>query len=70
MAITVSIFINSKPIITRSAVNITPGNPIDPEYEIDDGRIIKHTRADGAIVLAKKMLDGIVEPGLKRTVKK
>lgn len=62
--ITVAIFINGQPIITRSARNTakkdTRGKTI---YLCDDGIIIKHFRDDGAVVLAKKMLDSIKSIG-------
>lgn len=62
--ITVSILINGQPIYTRSAVNRTPtNNPTSKQcvYEVDDGSFVKHNRADGAVVLAKKLLDTIKE---------
>jgi hypothetical protein len=60
--ITVSILINGHPIFTRSAVNQSKkdkdGNTL---YKTDCDHIIKHKPDDGAIVLAKKMLDLITE---------
>lgn len=59
--ISVSISINGEPIICRSAVN-TSFREDDPQrYEIDDGRILYHNRKDGAVDLAIRMLDGVVE---------
>ena len=61
--ITVSIFINGNPIITRSARNVICVD-IDKgifRYDIDDGSIVTHKRTDGAVVLAKKMLDTVRE---------
>jgi hypothetical protein len=60
--ITVTIFINDTPIITRGAVNT---GEVDKQgrtiYKVDDGRILKHKREDKAIKLVKMMLDGVVE---------
>ncbi len=61
--ITVSISINGSPIYTRTAVNIGNDNKrynVD-RYKVDDGEIIFHDPKEGAIVLAKKMLDTIKE---------
>lgn len=60
--ITVAIFINGNPIYTRSAVNVT-GKPkaVVHRYRLDDGTILTHKRSDGAVVLAKMMLDTIKE---------
>jgi len=62
--ITVSILINGNPLMARSAVNVS-----DPycnkdgtcNYKLDTGKIIRHNPNDGAVVLAKKMLDTIKE---------
>ena len=59
--ITVSILINGEPIYARSAVNITKGKSDKSEYKCDDGTIIEHKRTEGAVMLAKKMLDTIQE---------
>lgn len=63
--ITVAILINGRPIYARSAVNISDPESISADgvckYRIDTGEIIKHKRSDGAIKLAKKMLDTIKE---------
>lgn len=63
--ITVQILINGKVIFCRSAVNQTKG-PYNPKavhhYKNDDGHIIKHKPEEGAVILAKKMLDTIKEP--------
>ena len=64
--ITVKIEINGHVIYCRSVVNITNeqysgvGNHLN-KYKNDDGKIIHHYPKDGAIVLAKKMLDTIQE---------
>jgi len=50
--ITVTISINNRPIITRSAFRFKKDH-----YKTDCGKTIKHNYDDGAIVLAKKMLD-------------
>ncbi len=62
--ITVMISINGNPIYLRSAVNISKKgvkSNEDNTYHVDDGSIIKHKQSDGAVVLAKKMLDTIKE---------
>jgi len=63
--ITVSIFINGEPIITRTAFRFKKGH-----YKTDCGATIKHNFDDGAIPLAKKMLDCVKElkKGEKRWV--
>lgn len=64
--ITVSILINGNAIYTRSAVNVTDENvriKADTKctYEVDTGVKIVHRYGDGAVVLAKLMLDTIKE---------
>ena len=68
--ITVSILINGHPILTRSAVNRTKeylkDNPNGLRegfnvYKNDDGKELFHNPKDGAVVLAKMMLDTIHE---------
>lgn len=61
--ITVSILINGKPLYTRSAKNIGPHkiNKTSHQYQVDTGEIILHRQDDGAILLAKKLLDTIKE---------
>ena len=61
--ITVQILINGRVILARSARNANP--KVDDEesvYHVDDGSVIYHKRGDGAVKLAKAMLDGIREP--------
>ena len=60
--ISVTIFINNKPIYTRSAVNRSEvyGKGMQT-YEVDDGSVIKHKYEAGAVALAKKLLDTIKE---------
>ena len=57
--ITVTIFINGSPIFTRSARNQSKVKNSKTLYKVDDGSEIWHKRDDGAIKLAKKMLDTI-----------
>ena len=64
--ITATIFINGKPIYTRTAVNTgTESSMKRPnEYTLDTGEKIKHVPNKGAVKLAKKMLDTIKEVGV------
>lgn len=59
--ITVNILINGQPIFTRSAVRVVT-RPTYNKYELDTGETIIHRYEDGAVVLAKKMLETIKEP--------
>ena len=59
--ITVAILINGHPIMARSATNKSPKAQIRVRYDVDDGSVIYHDRKDGAVVLAKKLLDTIKE---------
>ena len=60
--ITVCIFINGKPIYTRSAVNIRDERtPRANEYKVDDGTKIEHIPSKGAVKLAIEMLKTIKE---------
>jgi len=60
--ITVCILINGQPIYTRTAVNITDDSKDRThKYKVDSGVVLSHVRAEGAVVLAKKMLDTIKE---------
>lgn len=58
--ITVTIAINCCPIVTRGARNTAKktkgGKTI---YVLDDGSEVEHDPRDGAIVLAKKLLDQV-----------
>lgn len=67
--ITVTISINGEPIFTRSAVNKKTGSHGLTKYHLDSGRTILHRRSDGAIKLAKMMLDDIKEKFLDDEVK-
>lgn len=61
--ITVSILINGEPIFTRTAVNKGEAkNSLYHKYHLDSGNTVLHKREDGAVALAKKMLDDIKEP--------
>ena len=72
--ITVSILINNKPIFTRTAVRMELNDykgleeilPPKVGYRVDDGSIIYHHPEDGAVKLAKEMLDTIKEETVKR----
>ena len=55
---TVAILINGHPIMARSAVNRIKEKGV---YVCDDGTEIKHDPKDGAVSLAHKLLDTIVE---------
>jgi len=63
--ITVAILINAQPIHARSAVNVTKVKKITEDtvctYELDDGSRLRHRYGDGAVALAKRMLDTIKE---------
>lgn len=56
--ISVSIFINGKPIYTRTAVNRIKEKAC---YILDDGSKVIHNEKDGAVELAIKMLKTIKE---------
>jgi hypothetical protein len=62
--ITVNILINGQPIYTRSAVNKSSPDVtelVNNTYAVDTGVYIKHKPVEGAVALAKKMLDTIKE---------
>lgn len=57
---TVVIYVNGTPVYARSAVNVGSENEKgETKYICDAGKSIRHKREDGAIELAKKMLDSI-----------
>ena len=61
--LTVSIYINGTPIITRSVRNLSKPLPDGrAQYQCDDGRVLLHNPSDGAIALAIQALQGVVEP--------
>ena len=58
--ITVTISINTSPIITRSARRIeTTTDGKVGIYKSDDGSIVKHRISDGAAILATKLLEKV-----------
>ena len=59
--ITVAIFINGNPIIARSARNQTHTRGKKTKYKCDNGSVIWHNRGEGAVELAKRMLDTVKE---------
>ncbi len=62
--ISVTVYINNVPIITRSARNIGPVEDAlgAYAYAVDDGRQVVHLRHEGAARLAIMMLEGVVTP--------
>lgn len=58
--ISVVIYVNGHPVTARSAIRIKGEKGIC-EYFVDDGSIIKHDFNDGAVALAKKLLDTVKE---------
>lgn len=63
--ISVSIFINGKPIFTRTAIRMTKIKKALVKnlysYKVDDGSNIIHDQDEGAVELAIKMLKTIKE---------
>ncbi|GAF67593.1 unnamed protein product [marine sediment metagenome] len=59
--ITVTIAINGQVILARSSVNQKKKKYGKTIYKCDNGSIILHNSDDGAVELAKKMLDTIKE---------
>jgi len=59
--LTVAILINGNPLMARSAVNSGCQEGEATIYKVDDGSTILHEPADGAVALAHKLLDTIVE---------
>lgn len=56
--ITVAILINGQPIVARNAVNKSKQNKKgETLYLTDSGEKIWHDKNDGAVSLAKKLLD-------------
>ena len=65
--ISITIFINAQPVMARSAINKgDDSNGVDSKgrtkYLCDDGSIIWHKRENGAVALAKLLLNTIKEP--------
>lgn len=55
---TVAILVNGQPILARSAVNQTERNDKgETRYLLDSGHEVWHRRDDGAIALARKLID-------------
>lgn len=60
--ITVTIAINERVIMARSAINLDQRDEQGRTlYAVDDGRQLAHHRSDGAVLLAMQMLEGIVD---------
>ena len=59
--ITVAILINGNPLMARSASHVTEGDDGHDEYHVDTGETIWLRPDEGAIALAKKLLDTIKE---------
>lgn len=64
--ISVVIYINSRVLYTRTALNISTEKDLYDKkaintYRVDTGKIIKHYRKDGAVKLVRKMLNTIKE---------
>lgn len=57
--ITITIFINGNPILSRSATRTNEFRNGEAEYTLDDGLKVAHNPKKGAVELAKKMLDCI-----------
>ena len=57
--ITVGVFINGGLLVSRSAVNTTRQRDGKTVYRLDDGRELLHRPEDGAVALAKALLDTI-----------
>lgn len=58
--ITVAILINGQPIVAKNAINQAKENKKgETKYKTDSGEIIWHKRSDGAVKLAKALLDTI-----------
>lgn len=57
--ITVSISINGEPIFARTAVNIGKVSNGFTKYKLDSGNTVLHKRKEGAVALAKLMLNDI-----------
>lgn len=67
--LTVAVLINGEPIHARSAVNIGPaGETGFTRYRLDDGETILHRPDDGALALAKRLLERIHEPTHKSKI--
>jgi len=56
---TVVIYINNVPIVSRSARNVEFIEDDTYRYKVDDGQELIHKRSDGAIKLAINMLKNV-----------
>lgn len=58
--LTVGIFINGNPLVAKNAINqVRRNRKGQVAYKTDSGEIIWHDPEEGAVVLAKKLLDTI-----------
>ncbi len=58
--LTVAILINGNPLVAKNAINQAESNELgETKYINDAGEVIWHNPSDGAVVLAKKLLDTI-----------
>lgn len=64
--ITVAILINGQPIVAKNAVNTGKLTKKGHKYVADGGDIIYHNRDDGAVAIAKKLLDTIRNDDIHR----
>lgn len=65
--ITVAILINGQPLLARAATNQGRTNSVgETLYRTDAGVHVWHRRDEGAIALAKKLLDTIDDEGTRR----
>jgi hypothetical protein len=59
---TITVYINTVPVITRSCRNTGKTRGGLTIYHCDDGREILHDPNDGAAMLAIKILEGVKDP--------
>ena len=59
--LTVAILINGQPIMARSARRVQDNDDDTATYKCDTGEEILHRPDDGAVALAHKLLNTIVE---------
>lgn len=63
--ITVAVLINGQPIVAKNAINQAEENEDGyTKYLTDGGDVVWHKRGDGAVTLAKKLLDCIRNEGV------
>ena len=63
--ISITIFINGKPLLARSASRVKGEDWEVCDYKVDDGTIVRHQPDEGPVALAKKLLDTIKAEGEK-----